>query len=251
MTPPLHQSVFTARRLLRAMCGVLAVGFAGCFPTFHNARIDPGFRLDAGATIIRDQPRNNQPQPADYLAYVSPAVGFGHRLEVGVPLVWYADNGLQKSSSGGPGLMFYTKLALLESTSRDHLAVFVQGALPIIPLPTMAGIRYGRDRGTWEPHVGLTFIHADDGNGDFYSSADRFAQRRQSLITASVGATWNVAGYPGVEVGVLRNAFDQDLPPGPVSFETKRRTLYDLFVGLRVSTGTLTQKAARNAGRRR
>lgn len=167
IAPPRHRSMWAAHRVVRAVSGLLAIGLAGCFPTFHNARIDPGFRLDAGATTIRDRPRGGEPHRADYLAYVSPAVGFGHRLEVGVPLIWYAESGLrrQQGGSAGPGLMFYTKLALLEATSRDHLAVFVQGGLPVIPVPTMAGIRYGRDRGTWEPHAGLTFI-ASGENGE-------------------------------------------------------------------------------------
>ncbi len=248
---PRDRSTLGARCMVHAASGLLALGLAGCFPTFHNARIDPGFRLDAGATTIRDQPREGQPQPADYLAYVSPAVGIGHRVEVGVPLVWYAENGLRDQQGGfaGPDLMAYAKLALLEATSLDHLAVFVQGVLPV---PTMAGIRYGRDRGTWEPHAGLTFIASSD-NGEIFDVLARFSRRRQSLITLSVGATWNVAGYPGVELGVLRNAHDEVrfTSRTPAIVETSRRTLYDLFFGFRVSTGTRKQQEERRAARRR
>ena len=251
-TPPRDRSMLCAHRVAHAVSGLLMLALTGCFPTFHNARIDPGFRLDAGATTIRDQTRGGQPQPPDYLAYLSPAVGFGHRLEVGIPLVLYAENGLRSQQGGnaGPGLMFYTKLALLDATSRNHLAVFVQGALPVIPVPTIAGIRYGRDRGSWEPHAGLTFI-ASGENGEYFDAVARYAQRRQSLITLSVGATWNVAGYPGVEMGVLRNAFDDDRLTSSMSgtVETSRRTLYDLFVGFRVSTGTIKQKEERGARR--
>jgi hypothetical protein len=246
--------MWRSNRVVHVVSGLLALGLSGCFPTFHNARIDPGFRLDAGATTIRDQPREGQPQPADYLAYVSPAVGIGHRVEVGLPLVWHAENGLRGQDGGfpAPGLMFYTKFALLKATSLDHLAVFVQGGLPLIPVPTMAGIRYGRDRGTWEPHAGLTFIASGD-TGEFFDVLARYAQRRQSLITMSVGATWNVAGFPGVEMGVLRNAYDEDrfTSRTPVIVETSRRTLYDLFFGFRVSTGTRKQQEERRAARRR
>ncbi|MBL0171724.1 MAG: hypothetical protein IPP90_13565 [Gemmatimonadaceae bacterium] len=241
---------FSPSRVARITgCG-LALGSTACFPTFHNARIDPGFRLDAGATTIRDQPRDNQPQPPDYLATVSPAVGFGHRLEVGVPIGVYMANGLRRQqgvyTERGMVVMPYAKLALLDATSRDHLAVFVQTSALIIP--SIAGIRYGRDYGTWEPHAGLTVIQSGGPSGDD-PVITRYQQLHQSLITLSVGATWMVAGYPGVEMGVLRNAYDENRFTAQGTLEPTRHTLYDIFVGLRVSTGTLKQQAKRQAER--
>ena len=30
---------------------------SACFPTLHNARVEPGLRVDAGLTLLTDQPR--------------------------------------------------------------------------------------------------------------------------------------------------------------------------------------------------
>ena len=77
------------------VCLLAALGMAACFPTFQSPRIDPGFHLDAGVTYIGDQVRNGEEQGPDIMAYVAPTVGFGDRVELGLPIGAYLEEGLE------------------------------------------------------------------------------------------------------------------------------------------------------------
>jgi len=148
-----------------ALCILSAVLLGACFPTFQSPRIDPGFHVDAGITYIGDQVRNGEEQGPDIMAYLAPTVGFGDRVELGLPVGLYLEEGL-KSLVGSAFEEFgesprtvvvwpYLKFALLPSGAPDHLALILQGAWFT---PANVGLRYGRDLGSWEPHVGLSLI---------------------------------------------------------------------------------------------
>jgi hypothetical protein len=210
--------------------------FAGaCFPTFHTARIDPGFRIDAGFTALGDQRRNNERQRPDHIVYAAPAYGFGRRVEVGIPVGWYFEEGF-----GASGQTYeydrqfvvwpYVKLALNEPTSRNHFALIGQSAFIG---PANIGFRYGRDFGSWEPHVGASLIFSGGPAGDD-PVVTRYQELHQNLAAASIGATWNGPGRPTIEVGVLRNRYDEGAVTGDFGQPTVPHTLYDYFISVRV-----------------
>lgn len=209
---------------------------SGCFPTFQTARVEPGFRLDAGLVVLADQQRNGEPQGTDGLLTVAPVYGFGERLELGLPVGVYWEEGIGRSGYGTGTqsrnfvILPYAKFALLEPRARDHLALIFQGAGI---LPGNLGLRYGRDLGSWEPQIGLTWIISGGPAGDD-PVITRYQESNQSLVVASLGATWRGPGRPSVEVGVLRNSYREGAVFGDFGQETTPRTLYDLFMGIRV-----------------
>lgn len=148
-----------------ALCILSAVLLGACFPTFQSPRIDPGFHVDAGITYIGDQIRNGEEQGPDIMAYLAPTVGFGDRVELGFPAGVYLEEGLESLGDSAlekfgesPRTVVvwpYLKFALLPSGAPDHLALILQGAWFT---PANVGLRYGRDLGSWEPHVGLSLI---------------------------------------------------------------------------------------------
>lgn len=223
--------------LARATLVAAAPLFAACFPTFHNARVDPGFRIDAGFTALGDQRRNDEPQRADHIVYVAPVYGFGRRVELGVPVGWYFEEGI--GNGGGPYnydrqfmIWPYVKFAMNEPTSRHHLAMIGQSALIG---PANVGLRYGRDFGAWEPHVGVSWIFSSGPAGDD-PVVTRYQELGQNMVAASIGATWNGAGRPAFEIGVLRNSYREGAVGGDFGQPTVPRTLYDMFVSFRLSS---------------
>lgn len=222
---------------MRSLALLSCLGLTACLPTLHNARVEPGFRLDAGFTLLDDQPRGGRAQGADGLLTVAPIYGFGERVEIGLPIGVYWEEGLGASgTSTGSEVqqlvaMPYLKLALLPRGGRDHLALIGQAAAI---LPASVGLRYGRDLGRWEPHVGVSWIFSGGPEGDS-PVVTRYQQREQRLIVGSVGASLFTAGRPVLEVGVLRNSYIDHFCDGTSMFEV-RCTFYDLFVGVRVGT---------------
>jgi hypothetical protein len=217
----------------------IGVVLCACFPTFQSPRIDPGFHADIGLTYITDQTRNDEPQGPDLMIYAAPTFGFGDRVEVGVPVGVYLEEGLQglgsdidqvNESPRTLALWPYLKFALLPSEARDHLALLLQG---VWLLPANVGLRYGRDLGSWEPHAGVSVIFSGGPAGDD-PFVTRYQEKGQLLLSAAVGATWNVSGRPAIELGVLRNRYEEGAVYGDFGQPTTTRTLYDLFVGGRV-----------------
>lgn len=222
------------------MAGALAtLLLAACFPTFQNARVEPGFRLDAALTVLTDQERNGDSQRSDGLLTVAPVYGFRDRIEIGLPIGVYWEEGVGRSGfetgtqSQNLVIQPYLKFALLGSGIRDHLALSFQAAGI---LPGNIGVRYGRDQGKWEPHVGLTWIMSGGPAGDD-PVITRYQEKDQTLLAASIGATFLGRGRPAVEIGVLRNSYQEGAGFGDFGQETTPRTLYDFFVGFRVGTG--------------
>src|SRR5262249_25219024 len=108
----------------------LVVSAGGCFPTIQTARIDPGLHLDAGFVAIADEHRDDGTGEPDYIPYFNIAYGFGKRAELGTALGVYHENGFaggafsRKSTNGV--IMPYLKVALLDPSSTQHLAVYGQ-----------------------------------------------------------------------------------------------------------------------------
>lgn len=217
---------------------VLATGVAtsACFPTFQGARIEPGLRLDAAITVLADQRRHDAPQGTDVISYLTPAYGFGHRFEIGVPVGIYAENGLFNSGplNGDRNsiiAMPYLKLGLLGSDSPHHLAIIAQASLV---LPANVGLRYGRDLGTWEPHVGFNYIFSGGQAGDD-PTITRYQEKDQTMVAISAGATLNRARRVAVELGMLRNRYSDVVGFNSSGEIIQVRTFYDLYVGMRLN----------------
>jgi hypothetical protein len=95
-------------------------------------------------------------------------------------------------------------------------------------------VRYGRDLGWWEPYGGVTWVFSGGRAGDD-PFVTRYQEHQQTLVAFSAGATLLRPGRPTLEFGVLRNQYVEELgyePDGTAI--TRSRTLFDLFVGLRV-----------------
>jgi hypothetical protein len=212
---------------------------AACFPTMQTARIDPGFHLDGSVVVLGDQERNGEPQGTDIVAAIGPSYGFGDRFEVGVPVGLYLEEGLEslgsdwESEFGTSPRQFvlwpYLKTALLPRGSRDHLALHVQGAWLV---PANVGLRYGHDLGSWEPHAGITVIFSGGAAGDD-PFVTRYQEEGQFLLALSAGASFDAPGRPAVEVGLLRNHYNEGAVYGDFGQPLTPRTLYDLYVGAR------------------
>jgi hypothetical protein len=213
-----------------------AIFCLACFPTFQTARIDPGFRLEASAVVIGDQNRHGRAQGTDIIGMLTPSYAFGRRFELGVPVGVYAEEGLFNSGplNGDKNsilLMPYLKLGLLGSGSRHHLALIGQTSLM---LPANIGIRYGKDLGSWEPHVGANWIFSGGVAGDD-PTITRYQEHGQSMVAVSAGATFKRWRNTAFEIGLLRNRYDNQIDfsgSGPVY---DRVTYYDAYAGLRVN----------------
>jgi hypothetical protein len=212
---------------------VLLGACAACFPTFQSARVEPGFRVDAGVTYIADQTRDNSHQEADIMATITPAYGFGRRVEVGLPISVYWEHGLRPadhSDSRGIVPAPYAKIALLNRDSVNHLSLTLQSAFI---LPGSVALRYSRDLGAWEPQIGLAKIFSGGPAGDD-PVVTRYQQARQSLIAGSIGATFDGPRRPAIEIGILRNTFAdcEGFCHEPQS--TVRHSYHDVFIGMRL-----------------
>lgn len=219
------------QRAIIAFC--LFLGTTACFPTFQTARVEPGFRLEASAVVLADQPRNSFNEGPDIIAALNPAYGFGKRVEIGFPFELYAENGLFNSSGRDKNsgiLMPYVKVALLDTDSPNHAAVVVQTAWI---LPANIGLHYGHDFGSWEPHVGLTYIFSGGNAGDD-PFITRYQEPDQTLFALSAGATFNRWRNTSFEVGVLRNSYGQSVGPSPGGDTFQKTTLYDAYAGIRL-----------------
>lgn len=217
---------------VRFAASALAVVLTACFPTIQPARIDPGFRLDVGMTALADQSRNGVAQGADVLLYGGPAYGFGRRVEIGVPVGTYLEEVTATDRYARNFVVWpYVKLALLGPESRQHLALIAQSALIA---PANVGVRYGYDLGRWEPYGGVSVVFSGGPAGDD-QFVTRYQEKSQSLIVALAGATWNAPGRPGIELGVLRNRYDEGAVFGDFGQATQMRTLYDVYAAVRIT----------------
>src|SRR6185436_6157535 len=104
-------------------------------------------------------------------------------------------------------IMPYLKLGLLGTDSPNHLALIAQSSFI---LPANVGIRFGHDLGAWEPHIGLSWIFSGGEAGDD-PTITRYQERNQLLLAWSLGATLNRARNTAVEIGLLRNRYDQSI----------------------------------------
>jgi hypothetical protein len=220
----------------RCVMAAAVLSATACFPTFQTARIDPGFRLDVSTVVLADQPRNGAPQGTDIIGMLTPAYAFGRRVEIGVPVGVYAEEGLFNSGplNGDKNailIMPYLKIGLLAEDSPNHLALIGQTALA---LPANIGLRYGRDLGSWEPHIGMNWVFSGGTAGDD-PTITRYQERNQTMLAFSAGATfmrWRNAAF---EIGVLRNRYDEQTGFDNFGPTYTPVTYYDAYAGLRLS----------------
>ncbi len=221
-----------------------AVVATACFPTLHTARIDPGLHVDAGVTVLGDQVRNGEAQGPDYIVYFAPSFSFGRRVEFGLPMGLYLEEGLASLETDAFArfgtdprsimLWPYLKFAMLPEDSPHHLAFVAQCAWIV---PANIGVRYGRDLGTWEPYGGLSLIFSGGPAGDD-PFIPRYQEARQTMLVLVAGATWNIVGQPTVEIGVLRNHYDEGAVYGDFGQPTMTQTLHDFVVAARFRFGS-------------
>ncbi len=206
----------------------MALLLAGCFPTYQVARIDPGWHLDAGATWLHDQPRDSLQQGADLLFSAGPVYGWDSRVEIGLPLVAYFEGAGGGAQDRFTWLMPYLKLGLLPESSRNHLAVSLQGS--ILGLGNI-GLHASREMGDWEPQVSFGYIVSGGPAGDD-PVVTRFQRDEQSLLTFAVGATGRGWQRPSIQLGVLRNRFRTHTVYGSDGRDDEHRTFWDLFIAV-------------------
>lgn len=165
------------------------------------------------------------------MLYAGPVYGFGRRVEFGIPVGTYLEEATSADRYQRNFVMWpYLKLALLEPDSPHHLAVIAQSALIA---PANLGVRYGYDLGAWEPYAGVSAVFSGGPAGDD-PFVTRYQEKDQSLIALVAGAMWNASGHPTIEVGLLRNRYQEGAVYGDFGQPTRPVTLYDLFVGGRV-----------------
>lgn len=215
-----------------------AASLAGCFPTPQSPRIDPGLNVSFAAVRLSDQTRDGESQGTDYMLTVAPQYGVGTRVEVGVPVGFYLEEGLGGRPGPGGGdreivVMPYAKLALLPDSSRTHVAATFQA---VGFMPSSVGLYVGRDLGSWEPHAGLAYIVSAGPAGDS-PVVTRYQQKGQVLLAPTVGVTWLRDGRPMLGMGLLINRCEEGAVYGDFGQPTVQRTLVDLFVLVRVGTG--------------
>jgi hypothetical protein len=212
---------------------------AGCFPTLQSPSVEPGLHIDVGATLIADQRRNDQAQGHDYFVYVGPSWGFGERLEIGVPVGIYLEEGLTSLESDAEerfgtdprtiSAWPYLKLALNNAESRDRVALTAQAALFV---PASLGITWGRELRGWSPLAGATVIFSGGPAGDD-PLVTRYQEKGQYLIAAHAGAELHMPVRPTLAIGVLRNHYSEGALFGDFGQPTVERTLWDVYAALR------------------
>ena len=211
----------------------------GCLPVVQRPGIEPGFHLDGGVSYLADQPRDGRGRGNDYMVYLAPAWGINEQVEVGLPLGLYLEEGWGSLGSNPiqgdyePVIAPYLKFGLLEPGGSDRLAVSLQFAAF---LPAILGVQYGRDLGDWRPWVSLSAVGHLGPAGDS-PFVTRFQQKDQSVWLLAGGLSRRSPHAPSLEIGVMRNAFEEGAVFGDFGQETVPRTLYDLYVGLRFRFG--------------
>jgi hypothetical protein len=231
-----HLTIGSRSSTVRTFVSALPFLAGACFPTYQSARIDPGFRIDASAVVLGDHGRDASNAGTDVIGMVTPAYGFGGLVEIGLPIGVYAENGLFNSGplNGDRNsllLMPYLKLALLDPKSLHDLSMSAQASLL---LPANVGVRYGRDLGSWEPQIGVTYIFSGGLAGDD-PTITRYQEDEQTMWAFSAGATLNGSRRLAFELGLLRNKYSRVTDFTPQGEVRRNYLLYDLYAGMRIS----------------
>jgi hypothetical protein len=211
-----------------------------CFPTMQTPEVTPGLHLDAGAMVLGDQPRDGQAQGTDLFGWVAPSFGFGHDVEVGLPVGWYLEDGLRGntgqdafgSSSGQLVVLPYGKVAFVDTPTHKLAGVLQLGPTFVSSL----GLLYGRELRSWMPYGSVKWIASGGPAGDD-PFITRYQQKGQLLLVLSGGAESRRPGLPALELGVLIDHYQEGAVYGDFGQPTTPRTLVDVFVTARVRLG--------------
>jgi hypothetical protein len=213
---------------------------SACFPAMQTPEITPGPHLDAGVMALSDQRRDGTAQGPDVFAWIAPTVGFGHEVEVGIPIGWYLEEGFRsvtdRRSFGTSPAQFvilpYGKFALLDGPRHKVAGVVQLGPMFVSSLSLL----YGRDLGSWMPYGSIKWVASGGPAGDD-PYITRYQQKGQLLLILSGGAEFRVPGLPALEAGVLINRYREGAVYGDFNQPTTPRTLADFFVTARVRVG--------------
>lgn len=206
----------------------------------QTPEVAPGLHVDAGAMLLSDQPRDGQAQGPDLFGWVTPSLGFGNDVEVGIPFGWYLEDGLRGdtaqdafgSSSRHLVILPYAKLALADTPAHKLAGVLQLGPTFI----SSVGLLYGRDFGSWMPYGAVKWVASGGPAGDD-PFITRYQEKSQLLLVFSVGAESRRPGRPALEAGVLLNHYREGAVYGDFGQPTRPRTLLDAFVTARVRVG--------------
>lgn len=229
------------RLRLCALYAAMAPGYFGaCFPTMQTPEVTPGLHLDAGATVLSDQRRDGRSQGPDLFGWVAPSLGFGHVVEIGIPVGWYLEEGIRsvtdrQAFGNSPSqlvILPYGKFAFVDTPSQKLAGVLQLGPTFVSSLSLL----YGRDFQSWMPYGTVKWIKSGGPAGDD-PFITRFQQKGQLLLVLSAGAQSRREGLPAIEAGVLIDHYQEGAVYGDFGQPTTPRTLVDFFLTARMRFG--------------
>lgn len=217
---------------------VICLTMTGCFTTLQTAKLRKGFQFSLNAARLTDQERRGQPQGPDIVGLLTPSYGFGKSsgIEFGVPFGWYWEEGMKSWSGNGAGspgsnarhftVLPYFKIALNQH-KKDKIAFLMQFAYVI---PMSMTLIYSHDYPRWTPYVSLKTIFSTHQVTEAIH-VDRYHQPDQVIWVLAIGVEFNVQNFPLIELGVMRNSFeDREI------YGTERHvTQYDWYLGIKAS----------------
>ena len=212
----------------RLLLVALSLIFCGCFTTLQTAKVKQGFHLTAATGILTDQKRSHS-HGSDIVYSITPSYGFGHRIEVGVPVLWYRWDDVYSPWRMGEkrteGMVLpYLKFAYTHQKN----AVAIVGHAWLI-LPSSFTLIYSRSFDRWTPYFAVKSIFTADHPEELPDVIFRYQRNNQSIWVFSVGAEWHAKYNPVIELGLFRNSYQEYEPRGP------KRVLYDLPVGMGIT----------------
>ena len=176
--------------------------------------------------------QSTKSQGPDYIAFVSPSVGFGGGVgvELGLPIGVYGED-LTGNSDGcvtepcfawerpeNQTTLFalpYVKLGLGQEQANRIAAALSVGAVALI---------YSRDFGTWEPYLSVKrlFPGGDPRFDDVPRQVSRFQESDQTIWGFATGVERRGPTALGIELGMVSNRY------------AGSPTQHDVFVGAKV-----------------
>ncbi len=217
------------------LCALIMMGLvnSGCFTTFQTARVKQGFHFTASAAILSDQMRDGKTQGHDVIAILTPNLGHienNKGIEFGVSLGGILEEEFNSSNSGSPQnfgqnvkeplILPYLKVGFNQN-GRNKFAIVGQSAFI---LPSSLTFIYSYDYTRWTPYGSMKRMFPGGSAGDD-PIVTRFQEKDQNIWVFGVGTEWQMPLNPGIEFGILRNSYNEDLQLTPFSTTTKRQVL--------------------------
>jgi len=196
------------------------------------------------------------------LGVISPSFGFGRAIgfELGIPFGWYLEDGFngRRAPRLFPAyfdyedgkhflILPYFKLASGQE-KRDIIAGLID--------PSSITVIYSHDFNHWTPYLSVKkmLLSGNPAVNDVPRKISRYQEDNQSMWAFAFGAEWNVRFRPGIEIGILRNRYQElilstidvvvyDANTGTYRAQEEitlspggdKKLLYDFFLGVKVT----------------